>query len=234
MVIAILYSEAGCGKTYQSLTAEEPILEYDMENRVKKKIEKYYPDKLITLLELKKYDAGFNEDKIESFNAFKKETINLIKLPEGEIPRTVIIDGIGDLRDYAHAVWGKIEKRKKAMNPGDWSQVNDLVRDALFPLINWSRVHDTNLIMTAQMKDNYTVVENVNGKQSVKDGRVPSFKEFCQYNVDCIIELWQPKVKGKIKSGSYMATCSKSEVGSWEEDISNKNLWDILIDKGMV
>lgn len=233
-MIGILYSEPGCGKSFQSLTAEEPLLVMDMENRLKKKIAKYYPEKIITLLELKLYDKEFNEDPIGSFNAFTKETKNLLKLPETELPKTVVVDGIGDLRDYAHEVWCKAEKRKKAMNPGDWESVNNLVRNALFPLINWARVWDTNLILTAQMKDNYTVVENVNGKQSVKDGRIPSYKEYCSYNVDFIIELWQPKVKGKIKPGSYMATCSKSESGTWETDISNKNLWDILIDKGVV
>jgi len=233
-IIGIFYSEPGCGKTYQVLTAEEPIEYYDMENRGKKKIEKYYPDKLITLHELKLYDKNFNEDKIGSFDAFNEEIKKLIKLKENEIPQTIIIDGIGDLRDYAHEKWCKMEKRKKAMNPGDWEGVNDLVRNALFPPINWARVHKTNLLMTAQMKDNYTVVGKGDDKTSSKDGRIPSFKEFCGYNVDLLIELWQPKVKGKIMPGQYMATCSKSEAGSWEENITNKNLWSVLQEKGVI
>lgn len=233
MAIGILYGEPGTGKSIKALEAEEEILVFDMENRLKQKISKVYPDKLITLLELKIYDKDYNEDKIGSFNVFVKETVKLRNIKDN-FPKTVIVDGIGDLRDYAHEKWCKVENRKKAMNPGDWSGVNDLVRDALFPLINWARVNDTHLILTAQMKDQYTVIEKITGKESVKDGRIPSFKEFCGYNVDFLIELWQPKEKGKIKPGCYMATCSKSEAGSWEEDITGKNLWELFIEKGIV
>lgn len=233
MAIGILYGEPGTGKSIKALEAEEEILVFDMENRLKQKISKVYPDKLITLLELKKYDKDYNEDKIGSFDVFVKETVKLRNIKDN-FPKTVIVDGIGDLRDYAHEKWCKVENRKKAINPGDWSGVNDLVRDALFPLINWARVNDTHLILTAQMKDQYTVIEKVTGKESVKDGRIPSFKEFCGYNVDFLIELWQPKEKGKIKPGCYMATCPKSEAGSWEEDITGKNLWELFIEKGIV
>jgi len=234
MSIGILYSEPGNGKTFQSLTTEEPIVCFDMENRVRKKIDKYYPEKAITLYELKLYDKDYKEDKIGSFDAFTTKVFKLLKLPESELPQSVIIDGIGDLRDYSHQKWCKVEKRNKAMNPGDWSGVNDLVRDALFPLINWARAKNTNLILTAQMKDSYVTIEKGNQKESAKEGRVPSYKEFCSYNVDYIIELWQPKLKGKIVPSQYMATCIKSEVGSWEEDISGRNIWDIFIEKGMV
>lgn len=233
-MIGIIYSEPGCGKTYQSLTFLETILVFDMENRVQKKIDKFYPDKIIANVELKLYDKNYNEDQIASFDAFNEEIKKLVKLPKTQIPETVVIDGIGDLRDYAHDKWCKVEKRKKAVNPGDWEGVNDLVRNALFPPINWARVHNTTLIMTAQMKDNYVVIGKGDDRTSSKDGRIPSFKEFCAYNVDFIVELWQPKLKGKIRTGVYMATCIKSEIGSWEEDISGKQLYDIFIEKGMI
>jgi len=231
-MIGILYSEPGCGKSYQALGFEEPLTVFDMENRLEQKINKYFPEKIITNLELKKYDSEYQEDTIGSFNAFEKEIKNLIK--NLEKPSTIVIDGIGDLRDYAHAKWCKVEGRKHAVSPGDWLGVNDYVRKSLFPVINWARVHKINLILTAQMKDNYAVIGKGDDGKSVKDGRAPSYKEFCSYNVDFIIELWQPKIKGKIKIGSYMATCIKSETGTWEEDISNKQLYEILIEKGIL
>lgn len=235
VAIGIFYSEPGCGKTINALGFEEPIKYFDMENRCQQKIDKYFPEKLIENMNLKKYDKEYNEDKIGSFVAFVKEVSNLIALKPDDFPRTVIIDGIGDLRDYAHEKWCKDKSRKQAMNPGDWEAINDMVRDCLFPLINWARVNNITLIMTSQMKDNYDVVERDGKKESAKAGRIASHKEWCSYNVDFLIELWQPKGKdGKIIPGCYKATCTKSEVGSWEEDITGRNLYDVFCDKGMM
>lgn len=234
MAIGILYGEPGAGKSLKSLEFEEPVLVFDMENRLQKKINRFFPEKLIKVLELKLYDKDYNEDKVRSFNEFVVETKKLIQLKSDEMPQTVIIDGIGDIRDYAHDKWCAVTGRKRAVTPGDWESVNDLVRNTLFPPINWARAHDRTLIMTAQMKDNYTVVGQGAEKTSAKDGRTPSYKEFCAYNVDFLIELWQPKVKGKIDVGRYMATCSKAEVGSWELDVTNKNLYEIFKEKGMI
>jgi hypothetical protein len=235
MTIGILYSEPGCGKSYGVLGFEEPIAVFDMENRLKPKIDSLFSDKLIDLYELKLYDSDYNEDQIGSFDAFVRKAKNIIELEPENYPRTVVIDGIGDLRDYAHAKWAKAKNRKQAVNPGDWEQVNNLVKDTLFPLINWSRVHQINLIMTSQMKDNYTVVERDGKQESAKYGRIPAHKEWAGYNVDFLIELWQPKTKqGKIIPGQYMATCVKSEVGSWEEDISGKSLYDVFIEKRLL
>ncbi len=234
MVIGILYSEAGCGKSFQALSFEEPLIVLDMEMRLKEKIAKYYPEKLITHLQLKLYDKDFNEDKIGSFNGFVKEVIKITSMKSEDMPRSVVIDGIGDLRDYAHEKWCDLNKRKHAKNPGDWSQVNDLVRDTLFPLINWARVNNIDLIMTSQMKDEYTVIKKGDETESAKCGRMPSHKEFCSYNVDFLIELWQPKRSGKIVPGEYIATCTKSEVGSWEETVSGRKLYDVFIEKGMI
>jgi hypothetical protein len=235
MVIGILFSEPGAGKTKGALTFEEPITAFDMENRMQKKIDAMFPEKLINVLQLKKYDKDYNEDKISSFIAFVQEVDKLIHLKPDDFPRTVIIDGIGDLRDYAHEKWCKDKGRKQAVNPGDWEQINDMVRDSLFPLINWARVNNITLIMTSQMKDSYTVVDRDGKKESAREGRVPSHKEWCSYNVDFLVELWQPKGKdGKIIPGQYFATCSKSEVGSWSEDITGRNLYEIFLEKGMM
>lgn len=236
MVIGILYSEAGSGKTYNALHFEEPIILFDMENRDQKKIDRYFSEKLIKNLELKKYDKDFYEDKIGSFKAFITEREKLTSSNKEDFPVTVIIDGIGELRDYAKALWCKENNRKNETNPGDSKAINDKVRDELFPLINWARIYGINLIFTAQMRDNYSVVTDDEGKKKqAKDGRIPSYKEFAAYNVDFLIELWQPKGKdGKIIPGCYKATCTKSELGSWEEEITGKNLYDIFVSKGMM
>lgn len=216
-MIVILSSEPGCGKTYQCMGFEEPILYFDMENRAKKTMEKYYNESIISLHQCMKYNDTFQEDHISTLTYFQSE---LKKLGS---ENTIVIDGISDLRDYCHTKWCKDNKRKRAMNPGDWEQINDMVRELLFPLINYCRVKDINLIMTSQFKDDYAL--DSEGKSS-KIGRIPALKEWMSYNVDTLITLTYQKPK-------YRAICTKSIAGCWEQDITDLNLYSELLKRGV-
>ena len=232
LIIGILSGEPGSGKSQQSMQSEEDIIILDMENRLEEKRKRFFPDRLITIKNLMKYDPYFNEDQIGSFNAFIQEVKDLVKTKEP--PRTVVIDGIGDLRDFAHAKWAYDNNRKRASNPGDWEHINDLVRDTLFPLINWGRAKDVNIIFTSSMKDDYTVVERDGKKESAKCGRVPAHKDWVSYNVDLLVDMWQPlNPKTGKPTGQYMATVTKSPIGTFEEEITGKSLWTVLGERGL-
>lgn len=223
-MILIVSGEPGTGKTFQCMYFEEAIRYLDLENRAEEKRNRFFSDKLIEIKQLLKYDANFNEDQIGSFNAFQSEVHTLIK---SEPPQTVVIDGISELRDYANAKWCKDNTRKRAINPGDWSQINDMVRDTLFPLINWSRVKGNTVIFTSQYKDDYGVIEKDGKKESVKTGRVPAHKDWIGYNVDVLVDLVQYK-------GRYNAVVTKSPVGVFEEDLTGRSLCDLLIEKQVI
>jgi len=77
--------------------------------------------------------------------------------------------------------------------------------------------------MTAQFKDDYAMN---NKGESTKVGRIPSLKEWMSYNVDTLITLTYQKSK-------YRAICTKSLVGCWDEDITHKSLYDLLVEKGV-
>lgn len=216
-MIVILSSEPGMGKTYQCCGWEEPILYFDMENRAKKTISTYYPDAIISHRQCMAYTDKFKEDHIKTLENFDRELKGL------EEASTIVVDGISDLRDYAASKWAKDNKRKRPMNPGDWEQINDIVRDLLFPLINYCRVKDINLVMTAQFKDDYAL--DAEGK-STKIGRIPALKEWLSYNVDTLITLTYQKPQ-------YKAICSKSIVGCFEEIITGRSLYDVLLSKGV-
>lgn len=211
-MIVILSSEPGKGKTFQAGTWEEPIIWFDLENRVQRTIEAYYGDKVIDPRQCLKYTADFKENHIETLATFENELKNL------KNAATIAIDGIGDLRDMAHTKWCAKNKRKHAVNPGDWEEVNEIVRELIFPLINYCRVNGINLVMTAQFKDDY--------KDDKKTGRIPALKEWMMYNVDTLITLTYEKPK-------YKATCTKSIIGCWELDITDKSLYDELVDLGV-
>lgn len=211
-IIIILSSEPGAGKTFQAGTWEEPIIWIDLENRVKRTVDAYYSDKVITVRQCLKYTADFKENHIETLSTLEKELKGL------EEAATVIIDGIGDLRDMAHTKWCVKNKRKHAVNPGDWEEVNEIVRELIFPLINQCRVNNVNLVMTAQFKDDY--------KDDKKVGRIPSLKEWMMYNVDTLITLIYDKAK-------YKTVITKSLIGCHELDITDKSLYDELIKLGV-
>lgn len=211
-MIVILSSEPGKGKTYQLGTFEEPILIFDFENRVKRTTESYYSDKVIDIRQCLKYTADFKENHIATLETFEKELKNL------KDAATIAVDGIGDLRDMAHTKWCVKNKRKHAVNPGDWEEVNEIVRELIFPLINYCRANSINLVFTAQYKDDY--------KDDKKVGRIPALKEWMMYNTDTLITL---ETRGK----RYWASCNKSLVGIWEKDITDLNLYEVLVEMGV-
>lgn len=216
-MIVILSSEPGMGKTYQCSGWEEPILYIDMENRAQKTLDLYANDKVINFRQCMAYTKDYKEDHVATLTNFRREVKNL------EECSTVVIDGISDIRDYAHTQWAKDNKRKRAMNPGDWEQINDIVRELLFPLINECRDKGLHLVMTSQYKDDYAL--DSEGK-STKIGRIPALKEWQTYNVDTLITLIYRKP-------NYYAVCTKSIAGCWEENITGKSLYEVLQLKGI-
>ena len=215
-MILILSSEPGMGKTYQAMGFEEPILYLDMENRANNTVQRYYADKLIDLKPCMQYSKEFKEDHVATLNSFEKE----LKLAEYS---TIVIDGISEIREYCHTKWAQINKRKRAATPGDWELINDMVRELLFPLINECRNKGVHLVMTAQFKDDYAL--DSEGK-STKIGRIPALKEWITYMVDVLIIL-------EYKKPQYRAVCTKSLAGCWEENITAKSLYDVLLEKGV-
>lgn len=216
-MIVILCKEPGQGGSYQIGTWEEPILWIDMENRVKRTVDKYYADKLITIKQCLAYTKDFGEDHIKTLDNLE------LALKDLKGFATVGFDGIGDLRDMAHTKWCIKNKRKHAVNPGDWEEVNEVVRELLFPLINQCRNQNIHLVMTAQFKDDYIVTAK---GESSKAGRIPSLKEWMTYNVDTLITLKYEKAK-------YRAICTKSLIKCWDEDVTDMSLFEILQEKGV-
>lgn len=236
----VLSGEAGVGKTHQSFYFSEPIVCLDLENRNQPTKDKHFPDKFIDIKKIKKHTKKYQEDYLESYNELTKQIDLLLESRNFE---TVIVDGISDIRNtYAVAEWkrrwqsgyyGRSKPRQKPANEGDWGQVNDIVSEVLFPLVNYCRANSVMLICTAQFTDRYekvTAIENDEKvTKSAKTGRVPAIKDWVAYNFDTVIELY-----ADIKTKRYTAVCTKSIAGIWQEDITGKELYKILIDKGIL
>jgi hypothetical protein len=115
----------------------------------------------------------------------------------GELPKTIVIDGISDLRDYAICAWIiKDNEERKAQgksprksigekNIGAWGEVNQAVRDILEPLINLALTEDINLLMTAQFKEEWLGGDKV--------GYIPALKPWMSYPVPCLCSISREK-----------------------------------------
>lgn len=250
----LIIGEPGTGKSNACCGWDESILYLNLEdgkedknNRLEALITAYYPDKFIERVHLctlfpkdimvgKIKRKAYQIDGIASLKAFNEQIDKLLSSKSCEY-LTAIVDGITPLRDFAHDQWCLENSRLHAVNPGDWSDVNDIVRDKLQPLTTWGKRNGVNIVLTAQMKDDYQkVVKNDKGKkieESVKVGRIGNFKEWQTYGVNTIIELISEKDVLKKPTGKYFAVCEKSIKGSWTEEITGLNLFDVLQERGI-
>jgi len=230
-MIIVLSGEPGTGKSYQSMFFEEPIVILDMENRVKPIRDKYFKERMIDILPLKKYDSKYNEDYHESYLALKEAVQQVV---QGELPATIVVDGISDIRNnYAMAEWLHRHTNRKKATEFDYAEINKITKNILMPLVNLSRDKGCNLVLTAQFTDRYGAVTatNEHGQtitKSGKLGREPEYKDYISYEVDALVELTTDR-----KTKTYKAICTKSIVGLWEEDITGKKLYEVLLEKGL-
>lgn len=138
-----------------------------------------------------------------------------------ELPKTIVIDGISDLRDYAISAWiikdneerkaqGKVPRKSIGeKNIGAWGEVNQTVRDLLEPLINLALIEDLNLLMTAQFKEEWLSGDKV--------GYIPDLKSWMSYPVPCLCSISREK-------DAYSLFCYKEpDNPSWSVDELEKD-----------
>lgn len=151
---------------------------------------------------------------------------------------TVAIDGISDIRSWVTAWWihqyninNPTKKRRgiKKENLTAWTEINSKVGDdLLFPIINACRDAGINCVLTASMRDEYVTYKDENGEMVSKTTgrRLPDVKDWILHECDTIVTL-------EYRKPHYYAVCSKSAVGCWEENITNRQLYALLVEKGL-
>lgn len=226
MTVAIISGREGSGKTTQLLGVAKttlPTLWAVLELKDKKKIERCVSDNFNVQILYKTYPRG--HEKAMSVNpvvtlqnvlGWKNSIMHLT-----ELPKTIVIDGISDLRDYAISAWIiKDNEERKAQgkpqrksigekNIGAWGEVNQTVRDLLEPLINLALTEDINLLMTAQFKEEW-----LDGN---KVGYIPDLKPWMSYPVPCLCSISREK-------DTYSLFCYKEpDNPSWTVDEIEKD-----------
>lgn len=236
--IIVLGGETDSGKTLQSLIygeKDDRIRVIDTENRVQQTIEFHRIDRDIKVVNvLKTYTANdkkknqikYQPDFLASYHALRDEIEKCLDYTSNY--DVLVIDGISPVRSqYCLAKWYSDNSGRKQPTSFEWAAINEDARQLLEPLIHMSRVEHKTIIFTAQMNDKYLKDKLV--------GRELDMRDWGKYNVDYIIELSRPVTEdGDIIDGQYTAKCTKSIIGSWQEDISGmRNLYDVFLELGI-
>lgn len=226
MTVAIISGREGTGKTTQLLgvaKASPSVLWAILELKDKKKIEQCASNTFNVQILYSTYPRGHKKamsvDPVVTLQNVLgwKNTIMALK----ELPKTIVIDGISDLRDYAISAWIiKDNEERKAQgkpprksigekNIGAWGEINQTVRDLLEPLINLALIEDINLLMTAQFKEEWLGGDKV--------GYIPDLKPWMSYPVPCLCSISREK-------DTYSLFCYKEpDNPSWTVDELEKD-----------
>jgi len=211
MTVAIISGQEGTGKTTQVVgvaKASSPTLWAILELKDKKKIERCVsPDFSVQILYTtypRGHEKAMSVDPIATLQNVLEWKNNI--MARTDLPKTIVIDGISDLRDYAISAWvikNNIERKAEGKPPrksigekniGAWGEVNQVVRDLLEPLINLALIENINLLMTAQFKEEWLGGDKV--------GYIPDLKPWMSYPIPCLFSLYSTE-KG------YSLTCTK-------------------------
>lgn len=249
--IIIVAGDPGTGKSRFGFDVEEPIEFWDIEDKNGILQTTHFPDKLITRKDLLMFDNGFKEDWYATYLSLKSEVDNVIKLGQQVRAGTLdyigfewlVIDGISPIRnkimyakwmyDHSKAVTGKASRKRP--NEYEWGAINEYVRELLFPLINMVIAGIIpNLLFTAEFKDHYEIIDvyddavNKIVKKTVKNGREPAYNDYLGYKGYTLLEL-----DCDSKSGTYNVACTKSLNGVWNQDVTGKSVFDVLLARGL-
>lgn len=236
--IIVLGGETDSGKTFQSLIygeKEHRIRVLDTENRVKQTIDFHGIDKdidvrnilkIFTKTDKSKNQIKYQPDFLSSYHNLRNEIE--IAVDETDQFDILVIDGISPVRkQYCFAKWLNDNPGRVQPKEMEWKWINQDARQLIEPLIHMSRIENKTVIFTVQSKDKYLKDKLV--------GRELDIKDWCGYNVDYIIELSRPRDENNdVIHDKYTANCTKSIIGSWDEDLSGmRNLYDVFLELGI-
>ncbi len=248
MSIILIGGDGGTGKSYQVLRYfPEPIAYFDMEfPRGKNVFKRHAPERIIELFPCREfYKKSEPAKKIKKGQVDVKKSHELLLssvdtvLDKSNEYQTIVIDGVSDVRSSVADVWlmncreknTKCKDRKTiGKDPHAWSEVNkEVENEILFPIINVGRMEDINIVFTAQKEDEYKTINLESGKEdTAKSGkRVINTQNWLTFEMDTTIDL-EATEKGK-----WYMTCQKSPIGVIpKQDITNKSIYDVLLEKG--
>lgn len=192
MPVIVVAGEPGSGKTSQCLAVGKiagPTAWAVLEIKDVRVLQKFADENINWVAINATYPAGtlddfgedcsFMVDPVVTLQHLEQWIKDLVLAPTPKV-KTIVVDGISDIRDYATSEWlinDNAIRRKNQKPPrksigGEnkfaWSEINDRVRRLIEPLMNWTMHNHLNLILTAQMKDRYLNDTRVGSEVDVK------------------------------------------------------------------
>lgn len=261
-IITIIAADGGVGKTINAQRFPESLAYVDFEfPKGKKCLKLHNSDRLITLFpcrelcgykiinknddfvfEKTKVQTGEIKGQIDYQKTYNKiiETINILRDTSDEY-ETIVFDSISDIRNIVAAQWlsnyrkkdkDKANRKVIGKDPSAWAAINKTVcDDLLFPIINIGRAEEKNIIFTVKNEDEYKLIALESGKEEMaKSGkRVMDCQNWLTFEIDIIVKLTVSE------TGRYFMECPKTpKIAIKKTEITNKNLYDVLVEAGIV
>lgn len=227
MVVAIVAGEEGSGKTTQILKMAElyppvawGIMEMKDEERIMDlKSDTFSPEVLYEMYEEGHALQGNNNpyETVKHVEHWRDKVYSVYPHP-----KTIVLDGISDLRAEVTDAWVQEDNIRRAAtgrspreaigekNIGAWGAVNDRVKRIITPIINMGLKNKINVFLTAQMKDKYVDGEIV--------GIEPALKPYMSYPIPCLF------VFSYFNSGYKIECIKEPENPRWHIDSVAKHI----------
>jgi len=226
--IIMIAAREGCGKTYETLNYyagmrtmhedSKPAVLIDTEYKADLTYDTHFKDMPVEIVQCQEFDVDVdkgivNLNLIKTLNAIRDEVRKAIKLGlRGEVGLIIFDSMVGLRTPFCEYEW-EHEAGKKAMSPDAWKQINDKVREIVFPLTNIAKLREhVDVIITAAIIDRYEVIDKRTGVSQIV-GEELGVKDWLAFQVQYIVELQKNK-----KKLEYTATVTKSPRGMFELD----------------
>jgi len=181
-----LFGMQGTGKTYRSLCFNRlgKVLYLDGENKAYEVFNTRFqdwdygmamPDKKISnekanthIYVFQVLKPNYMPDYLKSIEYFMKRTPFWIKQIESGKFKTVVIDNCVIFKEFGKAMWFKQNPNRKKIQQFEYGDVEDYIRQCLFPFINACKEHKVNLILCYGISDWYIKDEIIGTKEDAK------------------------------------------------------------------
>ena len=223
---SILFAaKEGAGKTYQAMgyyasmlkmkPDAKPAVLIDTEYKANLTLDTQFKGLKLEIIECQEFvvDAEKGQvdlDVLATLKSIRKEVRRTLSRALKNEISLIIFDSMMGLRTpFCQTEW-ELEKGKEAVSPDAWRQINDKVREIVFPLVNVAKLRPVDVLIMAPIIDRYEVIDKKYGISQIV-GEELGVKDWLASQAQYIVELRKDTKKMK-----YFAAIAKSPRGMQE------------------
>jgi hypothetical protein len=174
----------------------------------------------------------YQTDPVNTLNEFERWVHETI----AKKPKTVVVDGISELRNFAKDEWiyedneikiaNKLKPRRSIgeQNLAAWGEINDRVKDLIVPLMQYGYENNSDIFFTTQMKEHY-----IDGKLI---GEVLDIKKWVEHEAEVVMVFNKESNQYHPDADRYWVYCKK--IPAWVTTDESKFAVDLRKNDGLL